>query len=238
MKSLRNTLFITVLIAIYGCGGSSETAEIDVQIDTLSIDRHLAILASDDFMGRKPFTEGEEKTIHYLESELKAMGVAPGNGDSFFQDVPLVEITGEQSPIMTVKGNGWESKFETNKDVVVYTERVEEEVGIKDSELVYAGYGIVAPEYGWNDYEGLDVKGKTVIVLVNDPGFSSGDSTFFKGEEMTYYGRWTYKYEEAARQGAAGVLIVHETVPAGYPWLVVQSSWTGAKLNLDAANPP
>ena len=207
-------------------------------MDTLTINRHLTVLASDDFMGRKPFTEGEEKTIHYLESELMTMGVAPGNGDSYFQDVPLVEITGTQSPRMVVKGKGSTMNFNTNEDVVVYTERPETSAAITDSELVYAGYGIVAPEYGWNDYEGLDVKGKTVVVLVNDPGFSSGDSTFFKGETMTYYGRWTYKYEEAARQGAAGVLIVHETVPAGYPWMVVQSSWTGAKLNLDAPDGP
>jgi len=237
MRLFKNISLLAVLALIYSCGGSStETAELDVQIDTLSIDRHMQVLASDDFMGRKPFTEGEEKTIHYLESELKAMGVAAGNGDSYFQDVPLVEITGTQSPIMEVKRKGQNMTFETMKDVVVYTERTDEVVGIENSELVYAGYGIVAPEYGWNDYEGLDVKGKTVVVLVNDPGFSSGDSTFFKGEEMTYYGRWTYKYEEAARQGAAGVLIVHETVPAGYPWLVVQSSWTGAKLNLDDPN--
>ncbi len=238
MKHLKNISFLAVLALIYSCGGTSVTTEINVEMDTLSIDRHLSILASDDFMGRKPFTEGEEKTIYYLESELKTMGVAPGNGDSYFQDVPLVEITGEQSAEMTVKGKGGTMRFQPNKDVVGYTERVEEVVGITDSELVYAGYGIVAPEYDWNDYDGLDVKGKTVVVLVNDPGFSSGDSTFFKGEQMTYYGRWTYKYEEAARQGAAGVLIVHETVPAGYPWLVVQSSWTGAKLNLDPENPP
>uniref|UniRef100_UPI00404721A7 M28 family metallopeptidase n=1 Tax=Roseivirga sp. TaxID=1964215 RepID=UPI00404721A7 len=221
-----------------GCNASVETEEESIVIDTLRIDRHLSVLASDDFMGRKPFTEGEEKTIHYLESELKAMGLKPGNGNSYFQEVPMVEITGAQSEVMTVTGNGESMSFNTNEDVVVYTERVEEEIGIKDSELVFAGYGIVAPEYGWNDYEGLDVKGKTVIVLVNDPGFGGGDSTLFKGDQMTYYGRWTYKYEEAARQGAAGVLIVHETVPAGYPWLVVQSSWTGAKLNLDDANPP
>jgi len=221
-----------------GCNTTVETEEESIVIDTLSIDRHLSVLASDDFMGRKPFTEGEEKTIHYLESELKRMGLKPGNVDSYFQEVPMVEITGEQSEVMTVTGNGQPMTFNTNEDVVVYTERAEEEIGIKESELVFAGYGIVAPEYGWNDYEGLDIKGKTVIVLVNDPGFGSGDSTLFKGDQMTYYGRWTYKYEEAARQGAAGVLIVHETVPAGYPWLVVQSSWTGAKLNLDDANPP
>mgnify|MGYP001056493895 CR=1 FL=1 len=238
MKYLKSIYLLSLTAFLYSCGSSYDTTSVDIEIDTLTINRHLGVLASDDFMGRKPFTEGEEKTIHYLESELKAMGVAPGNGDSYFQDVPLVEITGTQSAEMVVKGRGKTMRFKTGNDVVVYTERVEESVSLKDSELVYAGYGIVAPEYGWNDYEGLDVKGKTVIVLVNDPGFSSGDSTFFKGEEMTYYGRWTYKYEEAARQGAAGVLIVHETVPAGYPWLVVQSSWTGAKLNLDAENPP
>lgn len=236
MKRQIPALLLLVII-LSSCGAASNQ-DPRVEMDTLTINRHLTVLASDDFMGRKPFTEGEEKTIHYLESELMTMGVAPGNGDSYFQDVPLVEITGTQSPRMVVKGKGSTMNFNTNEDVVVYTERPETSAAITDSELVYAGYGIVAPEYGWNDYEGLDVKGKTVVVLVNDPGFSSGDSTFFKGETMTYYGRWTYKYEEAARQGAAGVLIVHETVPAGYPWMVVQSSWTGAKLNLDAPDGP
>ncbi len=238
MKRKNIALFALLAMGFWACQSGENVTEEKVFIDTLTIDRHLSVLASDDFMGRKPFTEGEEKTIHYLESELKAMGLKPGNGDSYFQQVPLVEITGTQSPTMTVTGQGKAMSFETGNDVVIYTERVEEEVSVKDSELVYAGFGIVAPEYGWNDYEGIDVKGKTVVVLVNDPGFGSGDSTFFKGDQMTYYGRWTYKYEEAARQGAAGVLIVHETVPAGYPWLVVQSSWTGAKLNLDDANPP
>lgn len=238
MKKLSYLLTLGIATLIFGCQSTPENTNNEVvTMDTLTIDRHLSVLASDDFMGRKPFTEGEEKTVNYLQSELKRMGLAPGNGDSYFQDVPLVEITGTQSPEMVVKGRGLNESFKTLEDVVVYTELVQEEVSINNSELVYAGYGIVAPEYGWNDYAGLDVKGKTVIVLVNDPGFSSGDSTLFKGDQMTYYGRWTYKYEEAARQGAAGVLIVHETVPAGYGWNVVRSSWTGAKLNLDDENP-
>lgn len=238
MKQFQYLLTLGLIVSIFSCQSTGETAAEAVVIDTLTIDRHLSVLASDDFMGRKPFTEGEEKTVNYLQSELARMGLAPGNGDSYFQDVPMVEITGTQSSEMTVRGQGLNESFKTGEDVVVYTELVQEEAGIENSSLVYAGYGIVAPEYGWNDYEGLDVKGKTVIVLVNDPGFGAGDSTLFKGDQMTYYGRWTYKYEEAARQGAAGVLIVHETVPAGYPWLVVQSSWTGAKLNLDDENPP
>lgn len=238
MKQLQYLLTLGLIASVFSCQSTGETAAEAVVIDTLTIDQHLSVLASDDFMGRKPFTEGEEKTVNYLQSELARMGLAPGNGDSYFQDVPMVEITGTQSPEMTVRGRGLNESFKTGEDVVVYTELVQEEAGIENSSLVYAGYGIVAPEYGWNDYEGLDVKDKTVIVLVNDPGFGSGDSTLFKGDQMTYYGRWTYKYEEAARQGAAGVLIVHETVPAGYPWLVVQSSWTGAKLNLDDENPP
>ncbi len=241
MRRFNLYLLLTslLIIGLVSCSTSSnDTETVDVTIDTLTIDRHLGILASDDFMGRKPFTEGEEKTIHYLESELRAMGLQPGNGDSYFQDVPLVEITGFQSPDMTITQGNKEKVFEANKDFVVYSERVEEELSLDQSELVFAGFGVVAPEYNWNDYEGLDVKGKTVVVMVNDPGFGSGDDELFKGDEMTYYGRWTYKYEEAARQGAAGVLIVHETIPAGYPWTVVQSSWTGAKLNLDDPNPP
>ncbi len=239
MKPLPYLLTVTLIAVIFSCEPANEKAsDASATIDTLTIDRHMSALASDEFMGRKPFTEGEEKTVNYLETELKRMGLAPGNGDSYVQEVPLVEITGTQSPEMIVTGKGLNESFKTLDDVVVYTELVQEDASIENSELVYAGYGIVAPEYDWNDYEGLDVKGKTVIVLVNDPGFGSGDSTLFKGDQMTYYGRWTYKYEEAARQGAAGVLIVHEMVPAGYPWLVVQSSWTGAKLNLDDENPP
>jgi len=202
-------------------------------IDTLEIARHIKTLASDDFLGRKPFTEGETKTLNYIETTFKSYGLEPGNGDSYFQEVPLVELEAHPSEVMSIKGTNGELSLNVLSDFVAYTERVEASNELKDSELVFAGYGVVAPEYDWNDYEGLDVKGKTVIVLVNDPGFGSGDSTFFKGETMTYYGRWTYKYEEAARQGAAGVLIIHDTAPAGYPWLVVKNSWSGARLYLD-----
>jgi Zn-dependent M28 family amino/carboxypeptidase len=239
MKRLSFLFLVALSIGFVACSSdSTEIASIDISIDTLAIDRHMSILASDDFLGRKPFTEGEEKTIHYLESELKRMGLAPGNGDSYFQEVPMVEITGLQSPEMDITGNGKNLSFKAIEDFVVYTEKPEEDLFLEDSELIFAGFGIVAPEYGWDDYAGLDVTGKTVIVMVNDPGFGSGDDKLFKGEEMTYYGRWTYKYEEAARQGAKGVLIIHQTDPAGYPWDVIESSWTGAKLNLDDANPP
>lgn len=236
---MKNLIYLFLILMVFAsCSGSGESAISNVEIDTLSIERHLSVLASDEFMGRKPFTEGEEKTIHYLESELQSMGIEPGNGDSYFQDVPLVEIKGTQSPAVLFNAKDKNFTFQTGKDIVLYSERPEASLSLMQSDVVFAGYGIVAPENGWNDYEGMDVKGKTVIVLVNDPGFTSSDSTLFKGKEMTYYGRWTYKYEEAARQGAAGVLIVHETVPAGYPWTVVESSWTGAKLNLDDDNPP
>ena len=225
---------LTVVSVSLGCSSHHANESVEVEIDTETLHRHLSVLASDDFMGRKPMTEGEEKTVNYLASEFKSLGLQPGSGDTYFQHVPMVEITGYPDDEMVVTGEGKQFQFKIAEDFVVYTEKVEEMVALNDSELVFAGYGIVAPEYGWNDYEGLDVEGKTVIVLVNDPGFGSGDSTLFKGEQMTYYGRWTYKYEEAARQGAAGVLIVHETVPAGYPWLVVRNSWAGAKLNISS----
>lgn len=217
--------------ALFACQPASETSE--VKISEESLKAHIQVLSSDDFQGRKPFTEGEIKTVNYLVDQFKDYGLEPGNGDSFTQEVPLVELTAMPSETMTIEGNGQTVELNVLEDFVAYTERVVEEISLDASELVFAGYGVVAPEYGWNDYEGLDVKGKTVVVLVNDPGFASGDSTFFKGETMTYYGRWTYKYEEAARQGAAGCLIIHETVPAGYRWLVVRNSWSGASLYLD-----
>lgn len=229
MKKLVYPMMAGLLAA---CSGGEQTVSKGT-IDTVAIARHIETLASDDFLGRKPFTEGETKTLEYLESQFAAYGLEPGNGLSYFQEVPLVELDAQPSKQLVVSSPTDDFPLEVGDEFVAYTERVEEQVELVDSELVFAGFGIVAPEYGWDDYAGLDVKGKTVVVLVNDPGFGSGDSTLFKGETMTYYGRWTYKYEEAARQGAAGVLIIHDTAPAGYPWLVVRNSWSGASLYLD-----
>ncbi|TCC89302.1 M28 family peptidase [Pedobacter frigiditerrae] len=204
-------------------------------INDTAFSKHIAVLASDDFEGRKPFTDGETKTINYLEGEFKKLGLKPGNGESYFQDVPMVDIKSTPSDltIKTTKGLGIKSlKF--LDDFVGATRHVTEQVKVENSEMVFAGYGIVAPEYKWNDYEGLDVKGKTVVVMVNDPGFS--DSTLFKGKTMTYYGRWTYKFEEAARQGATGVIIIHEDKAASYPWAVVRSGWSKSKLYLESAD--
>ncbi|MGZ3763592.1 MAG: M28 family metallopeptidase [Mucilaginibacter sp.] len=200
------------------------------------IKSHIAVLANDSLLGRKPFTAGEPKAIGYISQQFKKLGLEPGNNGSYFQEVPMVEITG--SPSATMEISGGKSTFTINNvtDFVASTRQELSEVELKNSPLVFAGYGVVAPEYHWNDYAGLDVKGKTVIVLVNDPGFKSGDSKLFKGDTMTYYGRWTYKYEEAARQGAAGVIIVHQTAPASYPWSVVSSSFTGAKLYLQQSD--
>lgn len=194
---------------------------------------HLKTLSSDAFMGRMPFTEGETKTLAYLQDEIKKLGLEPGNGESYLQEVPMVEITTEASNSMTVKGSKSEFKLEGLKDYVIWTQRAEEEeIKLENEELVFAGYGVVSPENNWNDYAGLDVKGKIVLVLVNDPDFGTSDSTF-KGNTMTYYGRWTYKFEEAARQGAKGCIIIHDDIPAGYGFWVVQNSWNTSKLYLD-----
>lgn len=226
--------FGLVLTACQPVGETTDT--VDITIDTTAIDTYLNTLASDEFLGRKPFTEGETKTVAFLKSELENMGVAPGNGDSYFQEVPLVETTATPAVTMTIQGPGGSEDLRIGEDYVVYTQREQDQVSIQDAELVFCGYGIVAPEYNWNDYEGIDMEGKIAVVMVNDPGFESKDSTFFKGETMTYYGRWTYKYEEAARQGALGVLIIHETNAAGYPWFVVSSSWSGGRLDLQTPN--
>ena len=229
MKNIH--LFILAGGFFFSCNTEKNVG--NQKISEESLKKHLTTLASDDFQGRKPFTEGETKTITYLQEQFEALGLEPGNGDSYFQDVPMVELIAIPSEKMVIKGNNKTVELQVLDEFVAYTEKVVENVSLEASELVFVGYGVVAPEYNWNDYEGLDVKGKTVVVLVNDPGFASEDSTLFKGETMTYYGRWTYKYEEAARQGATGCLIIHETVPAGYGWSVVRNSWSGANLYLD-----
>ncbi len=186
------------------------------------------ILSSDAFEGRAPGSAGEEKTIALMIDRFKAAGLKPGNGTSWLQEVPLVEITGKDYAPLTIAGKGGNLSFDFARDWVGVTYREQAATTIAGSELVFVGYGINAPEKAWNDYAGLDVRGKTVVILVNDPDWqSAGAEGPFNGKAMTYYGRWTYKYEEAARQGAAGALIVHQTAPAAYGWNVVESSWTG-----------
>jgi len=201
-------------------------------INESSLKKYLSVIAADSLEGRKPFTAGETKTINYLKAEFEKLGLKPGNGDSYFQEVPMVEIKSTPDERVVVKSGSKELSLNYLTEFVAGSRRVQEEVSIKNSRLVFAGYGIVAPEYGWNDYKNLDVKGKVVVVLINDPGFA--DSTLFKGKNMTYYGRWTYKFEEASRQGAAGVLIIHDTKPAAYPWTVVRSGWSKSKLQLQS----
>ncbi|WP_052430507.1 M28 family metallopeptidase [Hymenobacter sp. DG25B] len=195
------------------------------------IGQYIKVLSADDFQGRKPFTAGETKTTEYLASEFKKLGLKPGPNGTYFQEVPLVEITGRPDSIMRISGGkGKPFNLQYKTDFMAFTEQEKPQVSVSNSPLVFAGYGVVAPEYNWDDYAGLDVKGKTVVVLVNDPGNAGNDTTMFKGKAMTYYGRWMYKYEEAARHGATGLLIIHETRPAAYPWSVVQTSYSGAKL--------
>jgi Zn-dependent M28 family amino/carboxypeptidase len=179
---------------------------------------------------------GETLTVDYMTKAFAGLGLEPGNGDSYTQEVPLVEISPEGTPTLDIQSPKGTIGLQNMNDFVIWTERPDSLVNIDKDDVVFAGFGIVAPEYHWNDYEGLDVKGKTVVVLVNDPGFY--DSTLFKGHTMTYYGRWTYKYEEAARQGAKACLIIHNTAAASYPFSVVQSSNGGVKLHLDTRNNP
>ncbi|HVV55042.1 MAG TPA: M28 family metallopeptidase, partial [Mucilaginibacter sp.] len=234
MKIFQKLLIILAGLAIFSsCKHEKKTAG---PITPDEIKSYIAVLANDSMMGRKPFTEGEVRTIRYISQQFKQVGLEPGNHGSYFQEVPMVEINGNASHDMRLTGPKTNITLHNGDDFVAFTRRELPVINLQNSPLVFAGYGIVAPEYHWNDYAGLDVKGKTVVVLVNDPGFKSGDPKLFKGDTMTYYGRWTYKYEEAARQGAAGILIIHQTEPASYPWQVVQSSNTGARLYLQQSN--
>ncbi len=234
---MKNYLKILLVVLFVSCADDKKETTTVVQVNQKTLGNHVERLASDEFLGRKPFTEGEVKTVNYLKDEFGKLGVLPGNGNSYFQDVPMVEITGTPSESMTISGKDGSFNLEYLKDFVATTNKSVGEVNLENSELVFAGYGVVAPEYGWNDYEGIDWKGKTAVVLINDPGFKSGDSTLFKGNEMTYYGRWTYKYEEAARQGAAGLIIIHDTEPASYGWNVIESGWSGARLIVESDQP-
>jgi Zn-dependent M28 family amino/carboxypeptidase len=234
-KFFQHLLLAGTTILAFSC---NQTAKIDEQdglsaFNKDSLAGHIKVLASDEFKGRRPFTDGETKTIDYLQKTFKSLGLEPGNGDSYLQDVPMVEITPKSVTSMKVQSAKGSFELKNMEDFVVFTKRTDTVQTLANDDIVFAGFGVVAPEYNWNDYAGLDVKGKVVMVMVNDPGFETGDTTLFKGKAMTYYGRWTYKYEEAARQGAKACIIVHSTAAASYPFQVVQSSNGGVKLHLD-----
>ncbi|MFT2091548.1 M28 family metallopeptidase [Paraglaciecola sp. 2405UD69-4] len=233
-------LCLSSIFALTACQNSQTTdtgkvdnfIEVYNQISTADIKRHIKTLASNEYEGRLPTTVGEQKTLEYLESEFKALGYLPGNGDSYLQPVELIEMTADPDMTLTIGDN----QFIYKENMIASTKREQNLVDLKDSDLVFVGYGVNAPEYNWNDYQGLDVKGKTVVILVNDPGFENPESGKFQGKTMTYYGRWSYKYEEASRQGAEAAIIVHETEPASYGWSVVANSWSGPQYGLVSPN--
>ena len=207
-------------------------------IDAGDFAEHVQHLASDAFGGRGPGSDGEEKTVEYIKAQFARIGLQPGNGSDWFQTVPMVETTADESTALNLTVAGAPQVLEFGNDMVIGTRTGQAQVSIKDSGLVFVGYGVDAPEQKWNDYAGVDVKGKTVVMLVNDPGFHAKDARLFDGKRMTYYGRWTYKFEEAARKGAAAALIIHDTEGASYGWDVVKNSWSGAQYDLPAKDDP
>ncbi len=226
----RTLALVTSLLAVPALAESPA-----ISVDTLK--EVTRTLSSDTFEGRAPTTPAEDKTIGYMAGRFAAAGLQPGNKGDWFQKVPLVEINSDRAMRLNFTGGKMPVSLAYKTDMVGVSYRVVPKTEIKDSDVIFVGFGINAPERGWNDYAGLDVKGKTVIILVNDPDYEmKGLNGPFEGRAMTYYGRWTYKFEEAARQGAAAAFVIHDTFPAAYPWGVVVSSWTGPQLSLDAAN--
>ncbi|MSU51211.1 MAG: M28 family peptidase [Opitutus sp.] len=220
---------LTALILTISLGNSVSVAGSAAAETAASLLARTKVLSSDEFEGRGPGTPGEEKTVSYLEAEFRKLGLKPGNPNgTYIQDAPLVGIT--SIPTLAFDVGGRPLPMEHINDFVGFSTRVTSRVEAKDTDVVFVGYGVVAPEYGWDDYKGVDVRGKTVVMLINDPPVPGADGQLdpkvFGGKAMTYYGRWTYKYEIAAQKGAAACLIVHETAPAAYPFGVVVSSWT------------
>ncbi|MDB5365698.1 MAG: putative Aminopeptidase family [Rhodospirillales bacterium] len=226
-----------VLAVAFAFALSSVLAAQAAQVTPETLSRHVKALASDEFEGRAPGTPGEAKATAYIADQMKKAGLQPGgpNG-SWFQDVPFVETRIDGSArleVTTTRDTAW---FEPRRDFVLWTMRPTPPSSVVDSPLVFVGYGITAPERGWDDFARVDIRGKTIVMLVNDPG--SADPRLFDGNAMTYYGRWTYKFEEAARRGAVGALLVHDTKAASYPWNVVVTSWTGPRLDIKQEGGP
>src|SRR5215831_18153903 len=242
MREMNKYAAPLIGLAMLTAAGCSKSGPVTVaqlpDIDAAAVLAHTKVLSSDEFEGRAPGTKGEELTVSYLVDQFKKIGLKPGNTDgTYIQKVPLVGITPTPAPLVFTKGKQ-QLTLKWKDDVVAWTKQVADLVILDKSDLVFVGYGVVAPEYNWDDYKGVDVKGKTLVMLVGDPpvpdpaNADALDPKTFGGKAMTYYGRWTYKYEIGAMKGAAGVLIVHETGPAGYPFKVLQDSYSGEQFDL------
>lgn len=212
----------------------TEEGHFSAAITAADFAARLRRISSDEFDGRKPGTAGEHATTAWIQAQFEQIGLAPGNSGHWLQSVPMVEtnVIDADAVELRVSAGGSRQRYAYREDMIVGALAAAARVDIAGSGIVFAGYGVDAPDYGWNDYAGIDVRGKTVIVLANDPGWGNHDESLFKGRALTYYGRWTYKLEEAARKGAAACLIVHDTDAAGYPWSVVVNSWSGGQQSL------
>jgi len=230
--------FITLVLASLLAAACTEEGALRRAAATITADElrnYTMTLAADSFMGRKPFSPGEAVTVGYLAGELEKIGFSPAFGDSWFQKVPMTEISTRVDGPVSINAAGTRLELSAPDDIAIESPSQKKVIGIKDLPMVFCGFGIVAPEYGWDDYRDVDVRGKCAVVLINDPGLYTGDSALFKGRQMTYYGRWTYKYDEAARQGAAAVLIIHETLGAGYDYSIPRKSSITPGLYMEQA---
>ncbi len=232
-----------VILFVFG-SGCSRQQDLSQSLSSISADdllQHIRVLSSDEFEGRSPGTRGETLTVNYLTEAFKNLGLKPGNPNgTYVQEVQLMGFIGQPTASLSAGGKRVALQFPT--DIVITSRRFVPEVKVENSDIVFVGYGVVAPEYGWDDYKDVDVRGKTIVMLVNDPAIPDPsdparlDGTMFKGRAMTYYGRWTYKYEIASEKGAAAAIIVHETGPAGYPFEVVSGSWGRENFDIKTAD--
>ncbi len=228
-RTLRRAGLALLLAVLAGCAASRRAPPPSTEMEDYGFRNAVRTLCADAFDGRRPGTDGEEKTVGWLVARLKALGLKPGNGESYLQAVPLTELTPDRSVTLRVGAAGGVRELAYDRDVVLWSGLPVADAALEGSPLVFVGYGIVAPEYGWDDYAGVDMRGKTAIVLMSDPGVATRDPRLFRGDSLTYYGLWQYKIAEAVRHGAAGVLLVHDVASTGFDWEVVRNAWEGPR---------
>ena len=229
---MMKRFFPIILISLIAC----QNKNIDKALKSVSNDdlaKDISTISADNMLGRAPFTIGEERAVAYLEKRMAELGLEPVFENSYIQNVPMVSIVSKVPEVINLSISNKPFELKADDDYCAWSPTTSPSIKINKADLIFAGFGVNAPEYDWNDFNGIDVKGKIIVVLVNDPGFYTGDTALFKGNTMTYYGRWRYKFEEAERQGAIGCLIVHEDAPAGYPWDVAGSKNNTPQLYLD-----